>query len=121
PDTPAAYVSASAASRTGLPVGLPVVVAGHDHQVAAWAAGARAPGDVADSLGTAEAVLSVLARRPEPETIRQQGMSLVRTVGGAADAVVAGSSSAGAMLADWLAEIPAADHASLLAAAAHEA
>lgn len=90
------------ASAMGLGRGVPVVVAGHDHQVAAWAAGVREPGDVADSLGTAEAVLTVLPQRPEPEAVRRQGMSLVRSVGGAHDALVAGSSSAGGTLAHWL-------------------
>lgn len=98
----AGTITSAAAGRWRLRPGTPVVVGGHDHQVAAWAAGVRASGDVADSLGTAEAVLSVLPERPDPEWVRSQGMSLVRTVAGDHDAVVAGSSSAGARLRSWL-------------------
>ncbi|WP_156250500.1 FGGY-family carbohydrate kinase [Pseudactinotalea terrae] len=102
----AGRVTAAAAARTGLTEGVPVVVAGHDHQVASWAAGMREPGDVADSLGTAEAVLSVVGERPVLEDVRRQGMSLVRSVGGVHDALLAGTSSAGAMLQHWLSTIP---------------
>lgn len=86
----------------GLRPGTPVVVAGHDHAVGAWAGGVREPGQVADSLGTAEAVIRVVGRRPDPEPVRAAGMSLVRTVTGDHEAVVAGSASAGAMLDWWL-------------------
>ncbi|BDZ45693.1 FGGY family carbohydrate kinase [Naasia aerilata] len=41
---PAGSVTSDAASLTGLPAGIPVHVAGHDHAVGAWAAGARGPG-----------------------------------------------------------------------------
>ncbi len=87
----------------GLRAGVPVVVAGHDHPVGVWAAGLRSPGDVADSLGTAESVVRMVAARPVPELVAAQGMSLVRTVDGTHEALVAGSPSAGAVL-DWWAE-----------------
>ena len=86
----------------GIPTGLPVVVAGHDHQVGAWAAGVRDAGSGADSLGTAESVIRVLARRPDPAAAADQGMSVVRTVSGATDALVAGASAAGALIRWWL-------------------
>ncbi|MEE6295562.1 FGGY-family carbohydrate kinase [Georgenia wangjunii] len=108
-----------AAGSAGLAPGTPVVVAGHDHPVGAWAGGVRAPGEVADSLGTAEAVVRVVAARPDPDAVAAAGMSLVRTVAGDQDAVVAGSSSAGAMVA-WWAERAGADRpfSEVLAAAA---
>ena len=81
--------------------GTPVVVAGHDHPVGAWAAGVRVPGQVADSLGTAEALIAVLDRRPDPADVAAAGMSLVRTVAGDREALVAGSASAGAVLSWW--------------------
>lgn len=84
-----------------LPPGTPVVVAGHDHAVGCWAAGTRAPGDRADSVGTAEAVLTVLDHAPDPAAVASAGMSWVRPVAGRHDALLAGTSSAGAML-DWL-------------------
>lgn len=120
PDRPAGRITPSAAAATGLMTGVPVVVAGHDHQVAAWAAGVRAPGEVADSLGTAEAVLSVLAERPDLDRIHSQGMSLVQTVTGD-DALVAGTSSAGAMLRHWLSAVPEPHRDAVLARAAQQA
>lgn len=50
----------------GLRAGTPVVVAGHDHAVGSYACGVREPGDVADSLGTAEAVMTIVAGAPDP-------------------------------------------------------
>lgn len=102
-DEVAGRVTEPAFVGAGLVAGTPVVVAGHDHAVGAYAAGVREPGDVADSIGTAEAVLTVLARRPKPAAVAAAGMSLVRTVSGHRDALLAGSASAGAMVAWWLA------------------
>lgn len=81
--------------------GVPVVVAGHDHQVGAWAAGVRRPGEVADSIGTAEAVVTVVDRVPDRAAVAAQGMSLVRTAQGGHEAVQAGSPSAGGFLQWW--------------------
>ncbi len=89
-------------AAAGIPAGTPVVVAGHDHAVGTWAAGVRAPGDHADSIGTAEAVLTVLAGPVDRAAVARQGMSLVRTVEGAHEALLAGAPAAGAMVAWWL-------------------
>lgn len=85
----------------GLAAGTPVVVAGHDHAVGAFAAGVREPGAVADSLGTAEAVLTVLSEPPDPVEVAEAGMSSVVTVG-RERAILAGSSTAGAVVQWWL-------------------
>lgn len=106
-----------AVQDAGVPRGTPVVVAGHDHAVGTWAAGVRAPGDRGDSVGTAEAVLTVLDRRPDPSAVAAAGMSLVRTVGGRYDALLAGSSSAGAMLSRLREAGPRSDLSDVLAAA----
>lgn len=109
----------------GLIGGTPVVVAGHDHAVGAYAAGVREPGDVADSIGTAEAVLTVLSERPDPAAVAAAGMSLVRTVSGHHDALLAGSASGGAMVVWWLAAMtdgrPAAEVFAEMAQAPAEA
>jgi xylulokinase len=55
-------VTAEAAEETGLPVGIPVAVGGHDHLCGALAAGAVSPGEIVDSIGTAESVLLPTAR-----------------------------------------------------------
>lgn len=102
PGAPPVALRSPAWVAAGLPAGTPVTVAGHDHAVGAWAAGVRGPGDVADSLGTAEAVLTVLGDDPPRRAdVAAAGMSLVRTVRGR-PALLAGSSSAGAMVRWWL-------------------
>lgn len=50
-------VHAQAAEQTGLPLGLPVVSGGHDHICGALALSITEPGDVFDSMGTAEGLL----------------------------------------------------------------
>lgn len=95
-------VGASVASTTGLRTGTPVLVAGHDHQVAAWAAGVRSPGQVADSVGTAEAVLTLLSRPADRVALADQGMSTVRVLDGRTEAALGGMPSAGGFL-EWLA------------------
>jgi sugar (pentulose or hexulose) kinase len=98
-----ARLTRAAATWTGLTAGTPVWVAGHDHQVAAWGAGVRAPGEVADSVGTAEAVLHLVRGVPDRPAVRGQGMSVVRAVDGVTEALLAGSSFAGGFL-QWLAD-----------------
>jgi len=90
--------------------GTPVVVAGHDHLVAAHAAGAREPGGVADSLGTAEAVVTVTARPPRGGA--GTGMSWNRTADGRHWAMVSGFPHSG-RLVDWLCALTGGDHAHL--------
>jgi sugar (pentulose or hexulose) kinase len=102
PDQVTAHVRDADFVSCGLRAGTPVVVAGHDHAVGAYACGVREPGDVADSLGTAEAVMSVVAGAPEPVAVARAGMSTVITVGGRYRAILAGSSSAGATIGWWL-------------------
>ncbi|WP_192581273.1 L-fuculokinase [Micromonospora sp. AMSO12t] len=113
PGTSAATVRDPAFVDAGLRAGTPVVVAGHDHAVGAYACGVREPGDVANSLGTAEAVLSVVAGCPDPVAVARAGMSTVVPVAGRHRAILAGSSSAGATIAWWLAHesggVPAAE------------
>ncbi len=62
-------VHKGAAASTGLPLGTPVVVGGHDHPVGALALGAIAPGIVLDSTGTTETELMGL---PSVEGIFQR-------------------------------------------------
>jgi sugar (pentulose or hexulose) kinase len=60
--TPAGAVGA-AGRALGLPAGVPVSVAGHDHVTAAYAAGVLAPEAVFDSMGTAETLVGTLPQR----------------------------------------------------------
>ena len=82
-----------------------VYVAGHDHAVAAWMAGARSPGRHVRSIGTSEAVVSVAAGTIERERAWLDGISIVRTVDGAREAALAGSPAAGSLIRDWRARV----------------
>ena len=86
-----------------IPAGTPIFVAGHDHAVGSYAVNVRSPGQVADSLGTSEAVYAVVGETsPEQrEHWHANGMSIVRTVADNAHAVIAGSPAAGALVAWW--------------------
>jgi xylulokinase len=119
PGEPVAATS-DAAEAFGLPRGIPVYIAGHDHAVGAWAAGVRTPGAVADSLGTAEAVVRV-TDDPDATADGERGASAYRegggpaitasavadgfavgrTVDGTARTVLGGSRACGAMLEWW--------------------
>ncbi|MEU4565238.1 FGGY family carbohydrate kinase [Micromonospora sp. NPDC023956] len=101
-DRVAGRVTRTVASRTGLPAGTPVVLAGHDHLAAAWAAGVRAPGQTADSMGTAEAVLTpVVAVPPMPAT--PTGISVGPYLDGRSYCLISGLSSSGGLVDWWLA------------------
>lgn len=118
PGEPAGRLTAQAASALGLPAGVPVVAAGHDHAVGAWAAGMREPGDAADSVGTAEALLRI-ASRVDRDDARRQGMSLARTVDGRHETLLAGNPTAGALVEWAFAELlPGADRHDALEQAA---
>ncbi|MGH2458288.1 MAG: FGGY-family carbohydrate kinase [Chloroflexota bacterium] len=54
-------VTAEAARATGLPSGTPVGIGGHDHLCGALAVGAARPGQVVDSVGTAESLVFPVA------------------------------------------------------------
>lgn len=53
-------VTKEAAALTGLELGTPVALAGHDHPAAAYAAGVISPGQLLDSTGTAEAIIGAV-------------------------------------------------------------
>jgi len=55
---------AEAAARLGAREGVPVVVCGHDHICGSFGAGAAGPGEIVDSMGTAEASLLTLPFPP---------------------------------------------------------
>lgn len=73
--TPAGQVHAAGHRRSGLAAGTPVAVAGHDHLCAALGAGAVAPDQAFDSMGTAEALLGTLAPRALTQADYDSGLS----------------------------------------------
>lgn len=67
-------VHPQAAQATGLLAGTPVAISGHDHVCAALAALGSSPGQVFDSMGTAEAIEGIFAERPLNEADFQSGL-----------------------------------------------
>ncbi|MDP3952667.1 FGGY family carbohydrate kinase [Microbacterium sp.] len=104
PGEPVGATSA-AARRFGLARGIPVHIAGHDHAVGAWATAVRRPGETADSLGTAEAIVRVTDAVDIARAV-DAGFSIGRTVDGTGVTILGGSPTCGAMLAWWDAEHP---------------
>lgn len=72
---PAGRVHAEGQRRSGLPLGVPVAVAGHDHICGALGIGAVTPRKVFDSMGTAEALLGTLAPRQLTAADFESGLS----------------------------------------------
>ena len=91
-------VAGRALGRAGLASGTPVVVAGHDHMAAAWAAGVRAPGRVADSMGTAEAIVMPVAEVPARVA---DGATVGPFVDGSAYCLISGLPASGGLV-EWL-------------------
>lgn len=60
---PLGTVAHEAHATTGLPAGIPVTIAGHDHICGALGAGAVTPTTIFDSMGTAEVLLGTLPKR----------------------------------------------------------
>ncbi|HEU4672444.1 MAG TPA: FGGY family carbohydrate kinase, partial [Candidatus Limnocylindrales bacterium] len=99
--SPVGALSAAAASRLGLRSGIPVAVAGHDHVVGGLAAGVVAPGDLLDSIGTAEAVLLVTADPALEDETRRAGFSVGAHVLPDRSTLIAGIQTSGAFV-DWV-------------------
>ncbi|WP_276357167.1 FGGY-family carbohydrate kinase [Cohnella caldifontis] len=68
-------VTKEAEAAAGLPAGVPVAIAGHDHVAASVAAGVVRPGTVMDSIGTAETLVGVLPERGLTERDFASGLS----------------------------------------------
>ena len=68
-------LTAAAAARLGLPAGTPVAVAGHDHLAGALGAGVTRPGDVLDSMGSAEVAMLVTRGPALTDELRGAGFS----------------------------------------------
>ena len=102
--TPLGCVSANAAALTGLPVTAIVASGGHDHVCGALAAGVTRPGQMLNSLGTAEAVFLPIAQPlTDPKAGRQGYTQGAHVVGGGYYAF-AGQYTSGASI-EWLREL----------------
>jgi xylulokinase len=85
--------------------GVPVVLCGHDHLVGAWAAGVREPGQVADSLGTAEAIITPSGGLVLDDVLRRQGISMGWYVDGRHGCAISGHGAAGGLVEQRLAAL----------------
>lgn len=94
-------VTAAAAASTGLPTSAKVATGGHDHVCGAFAAGVTQPGQILNSLGTAEAVFVPI---PEPlmdPSVGRQGYTQGAHVAGGGYYIFAGQYTSGASI-DWM-------------------
>jgi xylulokinase len=90
-------VCGAAASRWGIPAGIPVTIAGHDHLVARAGAGAQ-PGDLINSVGTAETVVAALATAPDIGAALARRVAVSVLPGGDGWALLASAARAGLVL-----------------------
>ena len=97
----AGKLSRSASLETGLPEGLPVAIAGHDHICAAFASRAIYPGEAFDSMGTAEALTGPLDERLLTRADYDSGLSFVYHVAPGRMYWMGGLSTSGGSL-EWL-------------------
>lgn len=97
-------VSQAAARRFGIPAGVPVTVAGHDHLAAGAGLGASAD-DLLNSVGTAETVFRRVDEAPDVE--RALGLDLAVTLwpGGRSWAVLASAARSGIVLGELAASL----------------
>jgi xylulokinase len=72
---PIGGLTAAAGARLGLAAGTPVAIAGHDHMAGALGAGVMRPGDVLDSMGSAEATFLVTRAPALADELRRSGFS----------------------------------------------
>jgi xylulokinase len=97
-------VTATAAALTGLPVTAVVASGGHDHVCGALAAGVTRPGQMLNSLGTAEAVFLPIAQPlADPKAGRQGYTQGAHVVGGGYYAF-GGQYTSGASI-EWLRDL----------------
>jgi xylulokinase len=99
--TPIGALSPSAARRTGLPLGLPVVVGGHDRLCGALAARAGQRDVAVDSAGTAETLVVLSDRRPTAAEAMRHGFNCYADVVPAEFAYSARIGLAGALI-EWV-------------------
>jgi xylulokinase len=94
---PMGWVSAGGGAWSGLPEGIPVTIAGHDHLAGRFGAGAR-PEDVANSVGTAETVVASSAALPDLDAALALRVAVTVMPGGKGWALLASAARAGIVL-----------------------
>jgi xylulokinase len=95
--SPLGAVSGAAARWTGLPAGIPVTLAGHDHLAARAGCGAE-PRDLVNSVGTAETVVAASALPPDVAAALAHRVALTLAPAGDGWALLASAARAGMVL-----------------------
>jgi xylulokinase len=90
-------VSRQGSERFGIPAGIPVTIAGHDHLSGMTGAGVRLC-DAANSVGTAETVLARTARAPDVRIALDRSLAVTVFPGGTEWVVLASAVRAGRVL-----------------------
>jgi xylulokinase len=98
-------VTAAAAARFGVPVGLPVTVAGHDHLAAAEAV--VHGHELGNSVGTAETVLRRHTERPDVARAVELGVAVTLRPGGDGWVLLASAARSGQVLTELAARLGA--------------
>lgn len=94
---PMGHVGDDGTAWSGVAPGVPVTLAGHDHLVGAIGVGAGFD-DLANSVGTAETVLSACHSQPDVSAVLEAGMALTVAPGGAGRVVLSGVARSGLAL-----------------------
>ncbi len=89
--------SAAGAAFSGLPEGIPVTIAGHDH-LAGMAGAGVGPADLANSVGTAETIVGRAPALPDMEAARNQRLAVSVYPGGTDWAVLVSAARAGQVI-----------------------
>jgi cobalt-precorrin-5B (C1)-methyltransferase len=90
-------LSQEAATRYGLPVGIPVTIAGHDHLAAAAGLGGR-PDDLFNSVGTAETLVRRLETAPDVDRALELDLAVTVWPGGDAWGLLASATRSGLVI-----------------------
>ena len=91
-------VTEDGAAVYGLPVGIPVTIAGHDHLAAAAGLGAG-PDDLFNSVGTAETLVRLLHTAPDVDRALELDLAVTVWPGGDAWGVLASTARSGLVIA----------------------
>jgi xylulokinase len=110
-------VHRTAALATGLPEGTPVAAGGHDHPCGALALGLTQAGDLLDSMGTAESLLTVVAAPLLTNEMASSGYQQGAHVAAGMTYVNGGLYTSGACV-EWLRSLIAVDEVDPYAALA---
>jgi xylulokinase len=97
-------VSEEAARRFGIPAGVPVTVAGHDHLAAGAGLGAS-PDDLLNSVGTAETVFRRTDSAPDIQRALDLDLAVTLWPGGTSWAVLASAARSGVVLGELAASL----------------